>query len=39
MPLAVKRLLAAARNQGTLLGVHFLHGWLIEPVRQPTRQL
>jgi xanthine dehydrogenase accessory factor len=36
MPLAVKRLLAAARNQGTAPATQFLQGWLIEPVSHPT---
>jgi xanthine dehydrogenase accessory factor len=39
MPLAVKRLLAAARNQGTAPATQFLQGWLIEPVSHPTRHL
>lgn len=39
MPLSVKRLLAEARNQGTMPAPHLLQNWLIEPVLQPTRQL
>ena len=39
MPLAVKRLLAAARNQGTLPAPHLNQGWMIEPLARPTRQI
>ena len=39
MPLAVKRLLATARNQGALPAPHLLQGWMIEPLAHPTRQL
>lgn len=39
MPLAVKRLLAAARGQGVLPLPQLLQGWFIEPVARPTRQL
>ncbi|MBI1170129.1 xanthine dehydrogenase accessory protein XdhC [bacterium] len=39
MPLSVKRLLAAARNQGSMPGLRFEHGWLIEPVCRPSRDL
>ncbi|MGV8984809.1 MAG: xanthine dehydrogenase accessory protein XdhC [Cypionkella sp.] len=39
MPLSVKRLLASARNQGTLPAPQLLQGWLIEPVSHPTRHL
>ena len=39
MPLEVKRLLATARNQGTLPPTQLLQGWLIEPVTHPTRHL
>lgn len=39
MPLAVKRLLANARNQGALPAPHLLQGWMIEPLAYPTRQL
>ena len=39
MPLAVKRLLANARAQGTLPAPQLLQGWMIEPLSAPTRQL
>lgn len=39
MPLAVKRLLASARNQGTIPQTQLVQGWLIEPVSSPTRHL
>jgi xanthine dehydrogenase accessory factor len=39
MPLAVKRLLATARNQGTLPQTQLVQNWLIEPVSLPTRHL
>ena len=39
MPLAVKRLLAIARNQGNLPSPHLLQGWMIEPLAKPQRQL
>ncbi|MDZ4312319.1 MAG: xanthine dehydrogenase accessory protein XdhC [Cypionkella sp.] len=39
MPLAVKRLLASARNQGALPSPHLLQGWMIEPLAKPQRQL
>lgn len=39
MPLAVKRLLASARNQGTLPSPQLLQGWMIEPLAHPQRQL
>ncbi|MFC3182500.1 xanthine dehydrogenase accessory protein XdhC [Cypionkella sinensis] len=39
MPLAVKRLLADARNQGTLPAPHLLQGWMIEPLAKPQRAL
>ncbi len=39
MPLAVKRLLATARNQGSLPSPHLLQGWMIEPLAKPQRQL
>lgn len=39
MPLAVKRLLATARNQGTIPSPHLLHGWMIEPLAHPQRQI
>jgi xanthine dehydrogenase accessory factor len=39
MPLAVKRLLANARAQGTLPRTQLVQNWLIEPVATPTRAL
>ena len=39
MPLAVKRLLANARAQGTVPQTQLLQNWLIEPVTAPTRRL
>lgn len=39
MPLAVKRLLAAARNQGELPQTQLVQGWLVEPVAHPLRHL
>jgi xanthine dehydrogenase accessory factor len=39
MPLAVKRLLAEARAQGTLPAPQLLQGWMIEPLSQPQRQI
>ena len=39
MPLAVKRLLAAARGQGAQPRSQLLQGWMVEPVLQPTRQI
>ncbi|MFC3613671.1 xanthine dehydrogenase accessory protein XdhC [Lutimaribacter marinistellae] len=39
MPLAVKRLLAAARSQGRLPDPQLLDGWMIEPVARPSREL
>lgn len=39
MPLAVKRLLATARNQGTLPPTQLIQNWLIEPVSAPVRTL
>lgn len=35
MPLAVKRLLATARAQGTLPATQILQGWLIDPITPP----
>ncbi len=37
MPLAVKRRLAEARNQGSLPAPQLLEGWMIEPVATPQR--
>lgn len=39
MPLAVKRLLAIARNQGSLPAPQLIEGWMVEPLAQPLRQL
>lgn len=39
MPLAVKRLLAAARGQGTAPAPQLLQGWMVEPVARPQRHL
>jgi len=39
MPLAVRRLLAAARGQGALPPPGLVQGWLVEPVAEPTRQV
>ena len=39
MPLAVKRLLTSARNQGHLPASQLLQGWMIEPAARPTRQI
>ncbi len=39
MPLAVKRLLAAARGQGIAAPPQLLQGWMVEPVARPQRHL
>jgi xanthine dehydrogenase accessory factor len=39
MPLAVKRLLATARNQGTTPAPHLCQGWMVEPLATPKRHL
>jgi xanthine dehydrogenase accessory factor len=39
MPLAVKRVLAAARGQGLRPAVGLVSGWLVEPVAEPSRQV
>jgi xanthine dehydrogenase accessory factor len=39
MPLAVKRILAAARGQGVRPSPGLVQGWLVEPVADPTRQV
>ncbi|MCX7287215.1 MAG: xanthine dehydrogenase accessory protein XdhC [Rhodobacterales bacterium] len=39
MPLAVKRILAAARGQGLRPDTALVQGWLVEPVAKPTRQI
>ena len=39
MPLAVKRLLAAARGQGETPATQLLQGWMVEAVAKPQRHL
>ena len=39
LPLAVKRILDAARGKGQMPAPHMLQGWFIEPVSRPQRQL
>lgn len=39
MPLAVKRVLAAARGQGLRPATGLVQGWLVEPVAEADRQL
>lgn len=39
MPLAAKRLLAAARGQGVRPVAGLVQGWLVEPVAEPDRQV
>lgn len=39
MPLAVKRLLATARGQGTTAAPHLCQGWMVEPLATPKRHL
>ena len=39
MPLAVKRILDAARGRGQMPMAQMLQGWFIEPVSRPQRQL
>ncbi|MDG2340202.1 MAG: xanthine dehydrogenase accessory protein XdhC [Paracoccaceae bacterium] len=39
MPLAVSRILAAARGEGTLPAPQMIDGWFVEPVETPTRPL
>ena len=39
MPLAVRRVLAAARGQGVVPALTMVQGWLVEPCLQPQRQL
>ncbi len=39
MPFAVKRLLSQARGMGTTPPPQLLHGWMIEPIDRPQRQL
>ena len=38
-PLSVRRLLAAARARGARPPARFVDGWMVEPVRRPTRAL
>ncbi|MFZ5711171.1 MAG: xanthine dehydrogenase accessory protein XdhC [Pseudomonadota bacterium] len=39
MPLAVRRLLAAARAEGVVPGTRLVHGWLVEAVAPPPRDI
>ena len=39
MPLAVKRILAAARGQGVIPAPALIQGWMVEPVLEPHRNL
>jgi xanthine dehydrogenase accessory factor len=39
MPLAVKRMAATARNQGTTPAPQLLQGWMLEPLATPQRHL
>lgn len=39
MPLGVRRILAAARGQGVMPAPQLLHGWMVEPVLTPRRQV
>ena len=39
MPLAVKRMLAAARGQGVLPRAQLVQGWMVEAVEVPSRQV
>lgn len=39
MPLAVKRILSAARGQGQRPATALVQGWLVEPVAEPTRHV
>ncbi|WP_299550317.1 xanthine dehydrogenase accessory protein XdhC [uncultured Tateyamaria sp.] len=39
MPLSVKRMLKAARNQGQLPPAQLKDGWMIEPVRAPDQDI
>lgn len=39
MPLVVRRLLAAARGQGVKPVPQMIHGWMVEPVVAPQRQV
>lgn len=39
MPLSIKRMMKAARNQGHLPPAQSVDGWMIEPVRQPDQDV
>lgn len=39
MPLAVARMIDRARARGEAPGVRLVHGWLVEPVAVPVRQI
>lgn len=39
MPVAVRRIISAARSQGELPQTQLLQGWLVEPVSHPVRHL
>ncbi|MEX0310077.1 MAG: XdhC family protein [Tateyamaria sp.] len=39
MPISIKRMMKAARNQGTLPQAQMKDGWLIEPVRPPDKDV
>lgn len=39
MPLAVKRILAAARGKGQMPAPALVQGWMIEPVARPEREI
>jgi xanthine dehydrogenase accessory factor len=39
MPLAVRRMLAAARGQGVMPAPCLVQGWMVEPVAVPRRQI
>lgn len=39
MPLAVRRILAAARGEGRLPAARTVQGWFVEPVARPSREL
>ena len=39
MPLAVRRMLAAARGQGVMPAAGLVQGWMVEPVLPPTREV
>ncbi len=39
MPLAVKRVLARARGEGVRPAPRVVHGWMVEPVTEPDREV